>query len=196
MKSWGILFIVLLLGSCATSQTSHQSEIVSSLREGGYVIFFRHGSTDFSQKDTDRKNLANCDTQRRLNDKGRLQAKQIGEGFKLKDIPVGDIITSQYCRCVNTAKIAFGRAESSADITSIQGVSTEERMRRVSALRAMLNTPPKPGTNTVLVAHKWMFKDASGQALSEGEAAIFKPVSEGVIAQFIRRVKPEEWVNL
>ena len=41
-----------------------------------------------------------------------------------------------------------------------------------------------------------MFKDASGHLLSEGEAAIFKPQKKGVVAQFVRRVKPEEWKDL
>lgn len=196
MNKWGFLVAALLLNACATNQTENSNDLLSSLQQGGYVIFFRHGSTDHSQKDTDKNNLANCDTQRRLDEHGRQQAEQIGEGFKLKNIPVGDIITSQYCRCINTAKIAFGRAEGIVDITSIQGVSTEERMRRITYLRGLLNTPPKPGTNTIVVAHKLMFKDASGQALSEGEAAIFKPQSNGVIARYIRRVKPEEWKAL
>lgn len=196
MRKWGLLLISLLLSSCSSVQTSESNDLLSRLQQGGYVIFFRHASTDHSQKDIDKKNLANCETQRQLDEDGRQQAKAIGEGFKIKKIPVGDIITSQYCRCIDTARIAFGRAETSVDITGIQGVSTEERMRRTTALRALLNTPPKPGTNTVLVAHQWMFKDASGQLISEGEAVIFKPQPVGVIAQYIRRVKPGEWANL
>ena len=105
------------------------------------------------------------------------------------------MITSQYCRCSNTAKIAFGKADTSIDVTSIQGVTPEERLRRIAILRTMLATPPKPGTNTVLVAHKWMFKEASGHALAEGEAAILQPQSEGM-PLMIRRIKPEQWKEL
>ena len=196
MRKWVFLIISFLVSSCSTVSTSDSNDLLSNLQQGGYVIFFRHASTDHSQKDIDKKNLANCETQRQLDEDGRQQAKTIGEGFKLKKIPVGNVITSQYCRCIDTAKIAFGRAQASMDITSIQGVSTEERMRRVTNMRALLNTPPKQGTNTVLVAHKWMFKDASGQLISEGEAAIFRPQPKGLFAQFVRRVKPDEWASL
>ena len=192
----GVLVILILIAGCVSNQVSETSELVSQLRQGGYVIFFRHGSTDHSQKDIDKKNLANCETQRRLDDRGRQQAKLIGDGFKKMGIPVGDAITSYYCRCINTAKIAFGKATPSMDITSIQGVPLDVRQQRISNLRKMLNTPPKPGTNTVLVAHQWMFKDAAGHQLSEGEAAIFKPRPNAFAAQYIRRVKPVEWKDL
>lgn len=186
---------LLFVSACATQQSNQADPIVEKLQQGGYVIFFRHAATDHSQKDIDKKNLENCDTQRRLDDKGRQQSKDIGEGFKALGIPVGDVITSHYCRCINTAKIAFGKATPTMDITSIQDVTPEVKQQRIANLRKMLATPPKPGTNTILVAHKWMFKDASGHLLEEGEAAIFQPQAHDT-AHFIRRVKPEEWIKL
>ena len=195
-KYTGLLGICMLfVGACATQQSSQPDPIVSKLQQGGYVIFFRHAATDHSQIDVDKKNLENCETQRRLDDMGREQSKTIGEGFKALDIPVGDVITSHYCRCINTAKIAFGKATPTMDITSIQGVTPEVKQQRISNLRKMLATPPKPGTNTILVAHKWMFKDASGHLLEEGEAAIFLPQAHNT-THFVRRVKPEEWIKL
>lgn len=187
--------VVALLAGCAAQpapQTTPTDPLIGNLQQGGYVIFFRHGATDLSQKDTDKKNLQNCQTQRRLDDKGREQARRIGEAFKVFNIPVGDVLTSHYCRCINTAKIAFGKAEPTMDITSIQDVTPEVRRQRIGNLRKMLATEPKPGTNTVLVAHKWMFKDASGQLLEEGEAAIYKPQGNGM-SHLIRRVKAQEW---
>ena len=190
-----LLLCLALVNACTVPPTTASDPFVGQLQQGGYVIFFRHAATDHSQQDTDKKNLTNCDTQRRLNDLGKQQAQVIGEGFKAMSIPVGDVITSHYCRCINTAKIAFGKATPTMDITSIQDVTPEVRRQRIDNLRTMLATAPKPNTNTVLVAHKWMFKDASGILLEEGEAAIFKPQAHGT-AHFIRRVKPEEWKNL
>lgn len=195
-RIFGTLLVCLaLINACAVPPKAATDPFVEQLQHGGYVIFFRHAATDHSQQDTDKKNLTNCDTQRRLNDLGKQQAQVIGEGFKAMNIPVGDVITSHYCRCINTAKIAFGKATPTMDITSIQDVTPEVRRQRIDNLRTMLATEPKPNTNTVLVAHKWMFKDASGILLEEGEAAIFKPQAHGT-AHFIRRVKPEEWKNL
>jgi phosphohistidine phosphatase SixA len=192
---WAFLLVVVGCASQPQSQPQPQQQpdsVVEQLQQGGYVIFFRHAATDHSQKDIDTKKLANCDSQRRLNDLGKQQAKDIGEGFKALNIPVGDVFTSHYCRYINTAKIAFGKATPTMDITSIQGVSPEVRLQRIDNLRKMLATEPKPNTNTVLVAHKWMFKDASGILLEEGEAAIFKPQAHGT-AHFIRQVKAYEW---
>jgi broad specificity phosphatase PhoE len=190
-----ILFVTLLITGCATHKTGQSDGLLSALQQGGYVIFFRHAATDHTQKDTDLNDPTNCAAQRHLDERGREQSRIIGEGFKINKIPVGDVVTSQFCRCSNTAKIAFGKAQTSIDITSIQGVTPEERQRRIAGIREMLNTPPRPGTNTVLVAHKWMFKDASGVLLEEGEAAIFKPQSEGM-ALLVRRVLPEQWKTL
>ncbi|WP_455208802.1 histidine phosphatase family protein [Kaarinaea lacus] len=192
----GLLVACLFVIVACASQPQHQADsLVEQLQLGGYVIFFRHAATDYSQEDTDLSNPTNCEAQRHLSDTGKQQAKEIGEGFAMLGIPVGDVFTSQFCRCSNTAKIAFGKAETTIEITSIQGVTPEERLRRIENLRTMINTPPKPNTNTVLVAHKWMFKEASGQVLEEGEAAIFKPQASG-IALMVRRVKAEEWKTL
>ena len=162
MKKWGLFLIaVLLTAGCATNQTNDRASLVDKLQQGGYVIFFRHAATDHSQKDTDLNNPTNCASQRHLSEHGKEQARTIGEGFKSNNIPVGDVFTSQFCRCSNTAKIAFGKAQTTIDITSIQGVTPEERLRRIAVIRKMLNTfTSTPGTNTVLVAHKWMFKEA------------------------------------
>ena len=154
MKKYGVIFAALavltLLSSCATNQSNKPDGFLSKLQQGGYVIFFRHAATDHSQKDTDLKDPTNCAAQRHLDDKGREQARIIGEGFKSSKIPVGKVLSSQFCRCTNTAKIAFGKVETIIDITSIQGVTPEERLRRIASIRKLLNTPPKAGTNTGL----------------------------------------------
>jgi broad specificity phosphatase PhoE len=192
----GILAVCLFIVAACASQSQHAADpLAHKLQQGGYVIFFRHAATDHSQQDTDKKNLANCETQRPLTDEGRRQAKVIGEGFTALNIPVGDVITSHYCRCIDTARIAFGKATPAMNITSIQDVAPEVKQQRIARLRQMLNTPPAAGSNTVLVAHKWLFNDASGYLLDEGEAAIFRPQPNGE-ALMVKRVKPDEWKEL
>ncbi len=66
------------------------SSLVERLRRGGFVIYFRHASTDFSQVDSDLVNLDNCATQRNLTDAGRAQAAAIGEAMHTLAIPIGD----------------------------------------------------------------------------------------------------------
>lgn len=202
MKKCALLIVsILLVSACAgkPNKDIHAKDLgfISDIQRGGYVIFFRHAATDQSQKDTDMQNLADCDKQRRLNGLGRSQSKVIGKSFQKLKIPVGDIITSPYCRCINTAKLAFGRAEPTMAIASYIGVTKMEARRRVKALKDMLAVVPRKGTNTVIVGHKLMFKDASGILIEEGEAAIFEPsvlkVKGEGSTKLVATVKPNEW---
>jgi len=196
MKLWGVFFLtIFLLLGCANTRTIESHSLLSDLQSGGYVIFFRHAATDHTQEDTDFNNLANCDAQRRLDEKGKAQAALIGEGFKSGRIPVGEVVSSHYCRCINTAKIAFGRVETSNDITSLQGISADELARRLNRIRELSNTQPAEGKNNIYVSHKILLKEALLQIIEEGDAIILKP-QNGSQARVIRIVKPEDWKRL
>ncbi len=158
-------------------------DLIAGLREGGYVIYFRHAATDFSQSDTDRQDLTDCATQRNLSDAGRANARTIGEGIRALGIPIGDVLSSEYCRTRETAEIAFGRVSPTRDLTSRASTTDPAaRAERIEALRRLLTTPPAPGTNTVLVGHMFNLADATGVAIAEGEAAIFLPAPDGSAA--------------
>ena len=87
------------------------TDLVSALRDGGHVIYLRHTKTvkDWGDQVSPALNLADCNTQRRLSTEGKADAKVIGEGIKAANIPIGDVISSDYCRAYNTADLAFGR---------------------------------------------------------------------------------------
>lgn len=166
--------------------------LISKLRAGGYIIYFRHAAKDASIADTDRVNLSNCAAQAPLSDEGRAQAKAIGRAFTSLAIPVGGVYTSWYCRCIETARIAFGRAEATEALTSYHELPANVKEERLALLEELLHTAPKPGTNTVLVSHSDFIKDATGEELEEGEAAIFDPAATGATASFMH-VYSEEW---
>jgi phosphohistidine phosphatase SixA len=154
------------------------SALLAALRQGGFVLYFRHARTDFSQDDTDLSDLSNCATQRNLSAEARNQARLIGEGIAALAIPIGEVLSSELCRTRETAELAFGRATPIPDLTSFGTASSEaEELERAAALRGLLATPPAPGTNTVLVGHLFNIQAAAGISLAEGEAAIFSPVT-------------------
>ncbi|MEA2514504.1 MAG: hypothetical protein QOJ59_3991 [Thermomicrobiales bacterium] len=162
--------------SPAPEQLAVDRALVGALRAGGYVIYFRHASTDFSQTDADRQDLADCSTQRNLDEAGSADARAIGTAFRALAIPVGDVLSSEYCRIRETAELAFGRVTPSRDLTSRASTTGEaERAERIEALRGLLSTPPPTGVNTVLVGHLFNLQDATGISIAEGEAAIFLP---------------------
>jgi phosphohistidine phosphatase SixA len=152
------------------------ADLLAALRQGGLVLYFRHARTDFSQDDTDLRDLSNCDTQRNLSSEGRAQARLIGEAIANLAIPIGEVLSSELCRTRETAELAFGRATPAPDLTSFGTAGSEaEEQERVAALRLLLATPPLPGTNTVLVGHLFNIQAAAGISLAEGETAIFQP---------------------
>jgi phosphohistidine phosphatase SixA len=166
--------------------------LVEALQQGGYVIYFRNAASDLSQTDSDTQNLGNCEKQRNLIDRGRREAGIIGEAFQALDIPIGRVLSSGYCRSRQTAQIAFGKTEITADLTGFAGDLLEER---IAILRRMLSTPPRRGLNTVLVGHDTSIRNAADISMAEGEAAVFAP--HGAYGfTLVRRLLPGEWAAL
>ncbi|MCD6058726.1 MAG: putative phosphohistidine phosphatase, SixA [Thermomicrobiales bacterium] len=171
-EEWTALATATLAGDEALAGP----ELLAALRNGGFVIYFRHARTDFSQDDTDLSDLSNCATQRNLSAEGRTQARLIGDAIATLAIPIGDILSSELCRTRETAELAFGEATPAPDLTSFGTAGSEvEEEERVAALRRLLATPPAPGSNTVLVGHLFNIQAAAGISLAEGQAAIFRP---------------------
>ena len=199
MKYAYLLFFSLTLSlweiQPAKAEPDRPAALIDNLRQGGLVVFFRHAATDKSQHDVGPDHLADCAAQRNLSILGRDQAAAIGQAFRALGIPVGDVVSSRYCRCLDTLRIAFGRAVPSTDLTSIMGVGEAERRRRTDAIRRMLSTPTNNGQNNLLVSHKFMLHDASGLWLEEGDAGIARPLGNGRF-EIIGPVKPADWEAL
>ena len=170
--------------------------LVHALQSGGQVIYFRHAETDQSQSDSNRLNLANCATQRNLSDKGRGQARAINEAFSALGINVSKVLSSPYCRCVETAKLAFGHVTIVQDLEFAIAKNEPEAKRLGAVLRKLLETPPLSGTNNIVVAHSANLKEAAGiWPQPEGVAYIFQPQQNGGFT-VVARVGPEEWSEL
>lgn len=184
-----------LLSSDSITEVSYGYEptdtLIADLRKGGYVIFFRHTSTDRKQKDRD-LDFENCSSQRNLNQKGKEEAQAIGIAFKKLNIPVGTVLASPFCRTLETAQIAFGKSTESEALISI-AYERNKTPELVRSLTKLLQTMPSDATNTILVGHGVNLDAALELNLKEGGAAIFKPkanLSFVLVAQ-IQEVK--EW---
>jgi phosphohistidine phosphatase SixA len=156
------------------------------------VIYFRHAAVDPSQIDAEPINFKNCARQRNLHDRGRADARAIGESFLALNIPVGQVLGSEYCRARETALLAFGQVETSSDLTAYPPELAEER---IAALRQMLSAEPAPGTNTILVGHGLNLANTADLTIREGEAAVFLPLGADGF-ELVARVLPEEWKTL
>ncbi len=153
-------------------------QVVDRLRDGGYVVFLRHAETDHSQKDRLGVPLTDCDGQRNLNDAGRAQARSIGVAWRALELPLGDVLSSGYCRTRETAQLAFGRATIVPALTGIPAEMIGTYTGRVRALRRLLGTAPPDGENTVIVGHIANLQAATEVQIEEGDAAIFVPLGD------------------
>jgi hypothetical protein len=112
---FGLLVAIDFLAAPTSAQQTtpgtilQESDLIDALRRGGYVIYFRHATTNPEQADTSDPKLGQCETQRNLSPDGRRMATEIGGAFKTLRIPVGKVVSSPYCRAVDTAMLAFGR---------------------------------------------------------------------------------------
>ncbi len=188
-------YITALLVALPTlAQSASAPKWVAALRHGGYVIVLRHGATNSSQSD-------GANTQRQLSDKGRAEAKAIGEAMHRMEIPVGQIHTSQLDRAVDTGKLLGYEVEgmTTADLTEAgMGLSPDENKHRMTALRTLIGTKPTAGTNAVIVTHKPNIVDALGKDwvdVQESEASIFKPNGKGAF-KLVARVKAADWTKI
>ena len=161
----------------------------AALRQGGYVIYFRHAATDMSRNDSRMTSLADCANQRPLSEPGRADARAIGRQLRALNLPAGEVLASPYCRTLETARLIFGRAEPSDDV--------RERGDRgdYPALRRLLTAQVAAGRNRWLVGHGIPFRNLAGPPhLLEGEAAVLKP--EGDRWTVVARVPVEAWAAL
>lgn len=203
MKRTAIFVVALLLALGMVAQCPGQAadkDLVSDLRDGGYIIFIRHPKTNADQADTDPLNPDNIKAQRQLTDEGRKQAKALGKAFRALKVPVDKVISSQFHRAAEASKLLdVGEVTTTADVS--EGglvVSPNENNRRTKALRTLLGTPPPAGKNLVIMSHKPNLVDAAGRDfvdLAEGETAIFIPLGDGNF-KFVARVTGEKWTEL
>lgn len=104
-----LLYLVLLLTSSAGCALADDEPVWAALKNGGKVILLRHTHVDI-REGIGHLEPGNCAAEVNLSTSGVEQAKRIGEAFRAHGIAVGEVLTSPYCRCIDTGKLAFGRA--------------------------------------------------------------------------------------
>ena len=126
LVSWLVALAAVLAAAAALGQTGTArswdlplAEVLAELRQGGSVIFLRHTATDYAESDARMKSYSDCGGQRNLAEKGRQDARNIGIAIRALGVPVGRVLSSPYCRTLETAELAFGRSEIATDVRSI-----------------------------------------------------------------------------
>jgi hypothetical protein len=106
MRFRDMAFALALLALPVQAQASEA--LWNLLKAGGQVVIMRHAATDSTAGDRDTMRLEDCSTQRNLSASGRDDARRIGAAFRARGIIVDDVRSSVWCRCLDTATLAFG----------------------------------------------------------------------------------------
>ena len=158
------------------------------------MLYIRHTSTDFSRNDAQMTSFEDCASQRNLTDKGRDEARAVAGHLKRLAIPIGRVYASPFCRTVETAMLAFGKAEKMTEARG--GPVRSDDPNRYLGLKKLLGAKPEPGANSVIASHGNPYYAVFGPPyLAEGELAVIRPLGAGKF-ESIARLRLEDWISL
>ena len=141
------------------------------------MVLIRHTITTPGVGDPPGMRLDDCSTQRNLTHEGRSHARRIGEEWRKRTIPAQRIVSSPWCRCLETARLAFGKADVSEALSNLFG-RPENHDRQIRELRALVGSHAGRG-NLVLVTHGSTIAALTGVNLATGEMLI---LAKGAVA--------------
>ena len=144
---------------------------------GGQVLFIRHAETAPGVGDPPGFKLGDCATQRNLSAEGRAQARRMGAELSRRGVPIGEVLSSPWCRCIETAQLAFGRSQAWPALANLFGRSSESE-RQVRALRPRI-AAHRGKDNLVLVSHGSTAAALTGEHPGMGEVLVLTPSGTG-----------------
>ena len=169
------LTATVLFASAISTATATES-IWEALRTPGSVVVLRHSYAP-GGFDPPSARLDDCATQRNLDASGRAQARRVGEEFRQNGIAVSLVLSSPRCRCLDTARLAFGQVQS---WEPLQGaLSDEERRRRQLAEIRKAIEAHRGGPPLVLVTHGSVVTDLTGLNIRMGEFVVLRRAADG-----------------
>jgi len=168
------------LATCAAPVAGAAPSPWPLLQRGGYVILMRHAATVPGIGDPPGFKLGVCATQRNLSQAGRADATRIGAAFRKHGVPLGPVLSSRWCRCVDTARLAFGRVEPSEMVDSMFQDAEAARERKLAQLRTYLADYTDPG-NLVLVTHDVNIRALVGKYVEQGDIVIAARSPDGAL---------------
>ena len=163
-----ILFVGLLN---LTSNIFADDKILNSLQEGNKIIFIRHAIAP-GNGDPDNFNIKDCSTQRNLDQNGINQSKKIGLFFKNNKIKIDKILSSEWCRCTDTAKYAFENFETFNALNSFydERFATNET-KQIKDLKKYIKNW-NSDKNLIFVTHYVVISSILNTGTSSGEIIV------------------------
>ena len=164
-----LLIIIFTFISFKTNSSEHNW---NPAQDGDKVILIRHAKAP-GGGDPEGFKIGDCKTQRNLDEAGIKQSKKIGRLFKEKKIKIDQVLSSQWCRCKDTAKLAFDDfKEFSALNSTYTPPYDQNEKQQIKELRNFVSSWDGNGGNLVLVTHYVIILAVTGETTRSGEIVI------------------------
>lgn len=176
----------------ASVPTAAQDDVAwAALKRGNHVLLMRHAQTVPGVGDPPGFKLGDCNTQRNLSAEGRADAANWKAAIAVKGIPIGGVYASQWCRCVDTARLAFGKVDARVDtwpaLNSHFDTPATAELQAAQVVGGLAVRMVKD-RNLILVTHQVNIATLTGIAPASGEAVVAKFVDGKLLV--VGRVKP------
>ena len=170
MKFLKIIFI-LFISLTTLVKAESKKNIIENLKEGGKLIFIRHAYAP-GGGDPENFNINECSTQRNLSESGKIQSRKIGNFFTDNMIKIDNVYSSEWCRCKETAYLAFKNFETKSFLNSFFSSKFEQNKKSQMAnfQKFLLKWDKK--TNLIFVTHYVVISEILNYPSSSGEIII------------------------
>jgi phosphohistidine phosphatase SixA len=181
MRRMRFVIFILLLGFCTAevAGADDAADAWNALRAGGHVALMRHADAPGGVGDPPGFRVDDCATQRNLSEKGRVDAEKIGSRLKGEGIAFEKILSSPWCRCIDTARLLnLGTVETEATFGNVV-VLKDQRQTLTTGARALIERWTAGG-NLLVVTHGANIQALTGAWLASGEIVVVKGGSDRI----------------
>ena len=165
-------FLIIFISINSAIKADSKKILINELQKEGKLIFIRHAYAP-GGGDPNNFDIKDCNTQRNLSDIGKIQAKKIGAFFRDNNIPIKQIYSSEWCRCKETALIAFKKFEKKKFLNSFfSSKFSKNKESQMKNLKEFIQNR-KTNHNIIFVTHYVVINETLGYSSESGEIIIF-----------------------
>ena len=164
-------FIIIFISLTTPIKADLYKNLINQLEDGGKLIFIRHAYAP-GNGDPAGFNLNDCFTQRNLSENGKKQAQRIGEFFNKNKIEIDKVLSSEWCRCKETAKIAFKNYSTNSFLNSFYSAKfSKNKDKQIKAFNKYIKNF-KGKKNLILITHYVFISEVLNYGPSSGEIVV------------------------
>ena len=165
------IILILFISLTTPVKADSKKNIIENLKAGGKLIFIRHAYAP-GGGDPENFNIYNCSTQRNLSESGRIQSKKIGNFFKENKIKIKNVYSSEWCRCKETASLAFKSFKTKSFLNSFfSSKFAHKKKSQIKDFQKFLNNWDKKN-NLIFITHYVVISEILDYPPSSGEIVV------------------------